>query len=385
VLASQAAISLENTGLYRDLADREAKIRRLVDANIIGIFVGDLEGRIFEANDAFLRIVGYGREDLVSGRLRRTALTPPEWRERDERALAELRSTGSFQPFEKEYFRKDGSRVPVLVGVALFKEGGNEGVAFVLDLTERKRAEAAVRELESEFAHMNRVSMMGELAASLSHEITQPIASARNNARAAQNFVDMQPPDLAEVREALACVVGDVDRAGDIIDRIRQHMKKAPLRKERFDLNAAIDEVIVLARSVIFRNGVSVQTRLADGLLPVQGDRVQLQQVVLNLILNAVEAMGSIDAGARELSICTEQDPTGVRVTVGDSGPGIDPTHRERVFQAFYTTKSGGMGMGLSVCRSIIEAHSGRLWASANVLRGAMFQFTVPGHADITS
>ena len=194
VLASQAAISLENTRLYRDLEDREGKIRRLFDANIIGIFVADLDGQVIEANDAFLRIIGYGREDLASGRVHRSELTPPEWRERDIRTVAELNSTGTVQPFEKEYFRKDGSRVPVLLGGALFKEGGNEAVAFVLDLTERKRAEEALRELESDFAHMNRVSMMGELAASLSHEITQPIASARNNARAAQNFLDMQPP-----------------------------------------------------------------------------------------------------------------------------------------------------------------------------------------------
>src|SRR5262249_20186457 len=141
VLASQVAISLENTRLYRDLADREGKIRRLVDANIIGIFAADLQGRVLEANDAFLRIIGYDREDLVSDRLRWTELTPPEWRERDIRTLAELNSAGTVQPFEKEYFRKDGSRVPVLIGGALFKEGGNEAVAFVLDLTERKRAE----------------------------------------------------------------------------------------------------------------------------------------------------------------------------------------------------------------------------------------------------
>src|SRR5262249_13025184 len=149
VLASQAAISLENSRLYRDLEDRERKIRRLVDANIIGIFVTDLDGRVVEANDAFLRIVGYDREDLVAGRVRRTELTPLEWRERDIRSLAELNSTGTVQPFEKEYFRKDGSRVPVLIGGALFKEGGSEAVGFVLDLTERKRAETALRELES--------------------------------------------------------------------------------------------------------------------------------------------------------------------------------------------------------------------------------------------
>ena len=226
---------------------------------------------------------------------------------------------------------------------------------------------------------MNRVSMMGELAASLSHEITQPIASARNNARAAQNFLDMQPPDLGEVREALSCVVADADRAGDIIDRIRDHIKKTHPRKEHFDLNEAINEVISLARSAITKNGVSVQTRLMEGALPAQGDRVQLQQVVLNLILNAVEAMGSVDEGARELLLSTAQSGTCVLVAVRDSGPGIDPERRERVFDAFYTTKSSGVGMGLSICRSIINAHGGRLWAEVNTPRGAVFRFILPG------
>ena len=382
LLASQAAISLENTRLYRDLADREGKIRRLVDANVLGICIWHLEGAIVEANDTFLHMLQYRREDIVSGRLRWTDLTPAEWREQDECAVAELRSTGTFQPFEKEYFRKDGSRIPVLIGGALFEESGNEGVAFVLDLTERKRAEEALHKLGSDFAHMNRISIMGELAASLSHEITQPIASARNNARAAQNFLDMQPPDLGEIREAVACVVGDVDRAGDIIDRIREQIKKAPPRKQRCDLNGAINEVIGLTRSMIVRNGVSVQTQLADALLPVQGDRVQLQQVVLNLILNAVEAMGSVEAGARELLIRTEHDDAGVLVTVRDSGPGIDPTHLKRVFEPFYTTKSGGTGMGLSICRSIIDAHGGRLWAESNRPLGTVFQFTLPNTAN---
>ena len=174
--------------------------------------------------------------------------------------------------------------------------------------------------------------------------------------------------------------MGDADRAGDIIDRIRDQIKKAPPRKERFDLNEAINEVIVLARSAITRNGVSVQTRLAEGLLPVQGDRVQLQQVVLNLILNAVEAMGSVEDGAtRAVDQHRAKPGRGVLVAVRDSGPGIDPEHLERVFEAFYTTKSSGVGMGLSICRSIIDAHGGRLWAEANEPRGAVFQFTLPG------
>src|SRR5215831_13539990 len=236
-----------------------------------------------------------------------------------------------------------------------------------------------LRQLESDFAHINRVSMMGELAASLAHEVLHPIATARNNARAGMRFLEMSPPNLDEVREALGCVVRDADRAKDIVGRMRAQIKKAPPRREPFDLNEAVSEVIALARSAIVRNGVSVQTRLADGLFSVQGDRVQVQQVVMNLILNAVEAMGSVEAGARELLISTTQDHTGARVAVRDSGPGIDPTHLERVFEAFYTTKSNGMGMGLSICRSIIEGQGGRLWAEANEPRGAVFRFTLPG------
>jgi signal transduction histidine kinase len=245
-----------------------------------------------------------------------------------------------------------------------------------LDLTERER----LRRLEADLAHMNRLVIMGEQAACLAHEVKQPIATARNNARAALNFLDRHPPDLDEGKEALSCVVGDADRAGDIIDRIRDHIKNAPPRKDRFDLNMAINEVIVLAQGAITTNRVSIQTRLTDGMLPVQGDRVQLQQVVLNLILNAIEAMSSVEAGARELLISSEQSQTNeALVAVRGSGPGIDPERLERVFEAFYTTRSGGVGMGLSICRSIIDAHGGHLWAGANEPRGAVFQFTLPG------
>src|SRR5260370_3557658 len=197
---------------------------------------------------------------------------------------------------------------------------------------------------------MNRLSRMGDLAASLIHEITKPMGSARNNALAALNFFDKQPPDLSEIREALGCVVGDADRVGHIVDRIRDQIKKAPPRKDRVDVNAAINEVIVLARNEITTNGVSIRTRLAEALLPVQGDHVQLQQVVLNLILNAVEAMSTVEAGPRELLISTQQTQTrGVLVSLRDSGAGSDPDHIVRVFQAFFTPKSSGGGLGLSV------------------------------------
>jgi C4-dicarboxylate-specific signal transduction histidine kinase len=220
---------------------------------------------------------------------------------------------------------------------------------------------------------------MGELAASLSHEILHPIATARNNARAGMRFLEMSPPNLSEVKEALGCVVRDADRAKDIVGRIRGQIKRAPPQKERFDLHEAINEVIVMVRSAIAKDAISVNTRLVDGLVPVQGDRVQLQQVLVNLILNAVEAMSSVEDGARELSIRTEQRQTGgVLVAVHDSGPGIDPVNLDRVFEPFYTTKTSGVGMGLSICQTIINGHGGRLWMSANEPRGAVFQFTLP-------
>jgi PAS domain S-box-containing protein len=441
VVATQIDVT-ERKRAEQALRESEAKIRRLVDANIIGIFIWDFDGRILEANEAFLDIVGYDHDDLVASRIRWTDLTPPEWRDRDAQLIQEHLKNGSLQPFEKEFFRKDGSRVPVLMGTATFEESGDQGVAFVLDLTERKCAEQALREsernarsaidgiaglvavmtpsgevetvnrqcieyfgrpleeqrdwvttdmvhpddlphmlevfrkalaseipyhfeqrlrrfdgeyrwfdtrggavrddsgrivrwyvlltdiddriraltrleqMQADFAHMNRVSMMGELVASLSHEITQPIASTRIYARAAQNFLDMQPPDLGEVREALAGIVGNAGRAGDIIQSIRDQIRKAPPRKERFDLNAAIDEVLGLGRSAIINNRVWVQTRLSGGLFPVHGDRVQVQQVVLNLLLNALEAMGSVEEAPRELLISTRQDHAGAVVAM---------------------------------------------------------------------
>jgi C4-dicarboxylate-specific signal transduction histidine kinase len=229
-------------------------------------------------------------------------------------------------------------------------------------------------------AHANRVAMMGQLTASITHEVKQPIAAARNNARAALNFMDKNPPDLGEVREALGCIVDDADRAGDIIDRIRDHIKKVPARKDAVEINDAILEVIALTRTEAANNSVSVRTQLAEGLPRVQGDRVQLQQVMLNLIVNAIQAMSGIGEGARELQISIDAVPSegGVRVGVRDTGPGLSPESLSRLFEPFYTTKPEGMGMGLSICRSIIEAHGGRLWAIPCEPQGALFQFTIP-------
>jgi PAS domain S-box-containing protein len=629
---------------HSELEQHEAKIRRLVDANIIGIIIWDLEGRILEANDAFLRLGGYDREDLISGRLNRTDLTPPEWRERDARTDAELKMMGAVQPFEKEYFRKDGGRVPVLIGLAAFGEERDQGVAFVLDLTERKCAEEALmrseaylaeaqklthtgswawdprtekvlycseemfrifgldpreslpsrdnfrqqihpedrdwvkkrfeealrervdtfaeyrvllpdgtvrhinasghpvlnedgeliefvgtavdvterkraeealrgseakfrdyaesasdwywetdpdhkftrvtdyerlrshgfapvsrmglarwefamdvesepekwelhrsmlearqpfrdfvyraarsdgslvyykisgkpvfdangefrgyrgtgtdvtalrtaeaeareneqryRKAELELAYANRVAAMGQLTASIAHEVNQPITAAVTNAQAALRWMSAEPPDFGEVSEALAGVIKEGNRASEVIGRTRALIKKAPPRKDAFSINDTILEVVALTRTEAANNGVLVRTQLAEGLPPVQGDRVQLQQVMLNLIVNASQSMSGVEDGNRELHVSTVSiEPEGVYVAVRDTGPGLSPESLSRLFEPFYTTKPDGMGMGLSICRSIIEAHGGRLWATRCEPRGALFQFTIP-------
>jgi PAS domain S-box-containing protein len=621
------------------LREREAKIRRLVDSNIIGIFIWDFDGRVLEANDEFLRMVNYDREDLASGRIRWTDLTPPDWRERDNAKIEQQKISGRLEPFEKEYTRKDGRRVPVLIGVATFEEGGNEGVAFVLDLTERKRAEEALQESErsarsaldgiaglvaimtpngevetvnrqcveyfgrpveeqkgwvttdmvhpedlphmlenfkraiaseipyhfeqrlrrfdgeyrwfetrggavrddtgrivrwyvlltdiedrkraedalreSEYklrqiidavpgfvwssdpagepthinqhmsdyggmrfedfklggweaivhpddypetakafyhaiqtgtpyqdvlrlrradgefrwyqargeplrdregriiqwyglsvdideakkaegrlrrsesylaeaqlqlAHANRVATMGQLTASITHEVNQPITAAVTYASAARRLLSAKPLDLHEVDDVLSLIVKEGNRAGEVVGRIRALIKKAPARKDAVAINDAILEVIALTRIEAANNSVSVRTQLAEGLPRVQGDRVQLQQVLLNLILNAIEAMRDGGEEERELVVSSRDGPDGVSVEVRDSGPGFAPADIGRVFEAFYSTKPNGVGLGLSICRSIIEAHDGRLWASPNVPRGAIFGFIAPAH-----
>ena len=385
LLATQAAITLENTRLYRDLEQREAKISRLVDANIIGIYMWTIskgDGRIVDANDAFLDMIGYSREDLAAGRIRMTSLTPPEWLDRSRRGLTELARLGTIEPFEKEYLRKDGRRLPVLMGATAFDPAHENGVSFVLDLTERKRAEEILRDVQTDLAHANRVAAMGQLTASIAHEVNQPIAGIITNCHAALRWIGRETPNLDKARAAIERVIRDGTRSADVIRRVRNILKKGPLRREGFNINDAVEEVIALTRAEAGRNGVQVETQLDQGLAHVQGDRVQLQQVILNLVLNAIEAMNVPGDGPRELLISTgTADPDGVRICVHDSGPGLDPANAERIFESFFTTKPGGLGMGLSICRSIIEAHGGQLGATANVPRGAVFQFTVPAGA----
>jgi C4-dicarboxylate-specific signal transduction histidine kinase len=269
-----------------------------------------------------------------------------------------------------------------------------------------------LQQLRAEFAHAARVSMLGELTASIAHEVKQPITATVANAAAALKWLSHQPPDVEEARQTLARILKDGTRAGHVVDRTRDLIKKAPPRREPLQINEPIREVIELTRGEAVKNGISVRTKLAGGLplvqadrvemqqvllnlilteladsLPfIQGDRVQLQQVMVNLIINAVDAMGETNEGSRELLISTEKSDSGnVLVAVRDSGPGLAPATLDHLFDALYTTKPKGLGLGLSICRSIIEEHGGRLWASANEPRGAVFQFTVPIAARMNS
>ena len=379
VLASQAAISLENSRLYRDLEDREARIRRLVEANVVGVVMWTLDGAIIEANEAFLHMVQYGHEDLASGRVSWTDLTPAEWRDCDERAVADLKATGIFQPFEKEYFRKNGSRVPVLLAGALFEGGRNEGVAFVLDLSEQKRAEQErerLRQLEAELAHINRVSTLGEMAASLAHEIKQPIAAAITSANSCIEWLAHEPPNLNRARAAAAKIDKYGNRAAEIIDRIRSLYKKSPPQRELVDVNGIIEEMLTLLKGEANRYSVAMRTELAADLPKIMADRVQLQQVFMNVMLNAIEAMK--DSGG-ELTVKSQLQDGQLQFSVGDTGVGLPTEKMDQIFSAFFTTKPQGSGMGLAISRSIVESHGGRLWAAAaNDGRGATFHFTLP-------
>jgi signal transduction histidine kinase len=245
---------------------------------------------------------------------------------------------------------------------------------------ESTRRERQYLEMQSELAHANRVATMGQLTASITHEVNQPITAAVTYALAARRFLSAEPPNFHEVNDVLSLIVKEGNRAGEVVERVRALIKKVPPRKDAVAIDDAILEVIALTRTEAANNSVSVRTQFAEGLPPVRGDRVQLQQVMLNLIVNAIQAMSGIGEGARELQISIEVVPSegGVRVGVRDTGPGLNPESLLRLFEPFYTTKPEGMGMGLSICRSIIEAHGGRLRAIPCEPQGALFQFTIP-------
>jgi C4-dicarboxylate-specific signal transduction histidine kinase len=374
--------------LETKVAERTAELQRsealLAEAqrlSHIGSFGWDIfSGKLYWSEETF-RIFECDRshQPTVDVVLQRTH---PQDRAVVQQAIDRARQDRQDLDFEHRLLLPDGQTKHVhIVGRPTFDEAGDfvEFVGTVLDVTERRRAE----EERQAIAHANRITTMGQLTASIAHEVNQPIAAMVTNAAGALRWVDMQPPDLQEVREALGSIVRDGRRAGEVVGGIRALVAKTPPHQEKLDINNMILEVIALTRSEIQSNGVALRTQLAPDLRFVQGDRVQLQQVMLNLILNAVEALSEICEGSRDLLISSEGDGAGsVRVVVQDSGPGLSPQSVNRLFDAFYTTKPKGMGMGLTICRSIIEAYRGRLWVTANEPRGAMFQFSLPAEWD---
>jgi PAS domain S-box-containing protein len=356
-------------------------------------------GELIWSDEAF-RVMGYDRTVRPSVELFLKRVHPEDIRMVQHMVRRAARE-GMNMDFEHRLLMPDGSvkHVHVLVETVCLDPENRELVGTVMDITARKQAEEAVSKAQSELAHVTRITTLGELTASIAHEVNQPLAAVVTNANASLRWLSGDSPNLAEAREAIRRIIRDGNRGGEIIGRIRALAKKAPPKKDWLDLNETMGEVIAMARSEVQRNGVLLQTKLANNLPLILGDKIQLQQVILNLLMNAVEAMSGSGEGPRELGVnsekvadihgelkeeryenrdLTDTEWTHVLITVRDSGPGLDPRSLNRLFDPFYTTKPQGMGMGLAISRSIVEAHGGRLWAKASEPRGGVFQFTLP-------
>jgi PAS domain S-box-containing protein len=380
LLASQAAISLENARLYGELTMSEERWRHLFESVPVGVSLVGLHRRYVAANPAFQRMTGYSEAEL-------RRLSPADITHEDDQATteaiiaAQIAGQSYVQHREKRYLRKDGGVVWAEVDAFLAPVAGSPpllaGVA--VDITERKRAEEALRDARADLERMARLTTMGEFTASIAHEINQPLAAIVTQSEAALRFLDRGEPDLDEVQDALSAIRQDGMRAGEVIRGLRALARKSGPQLTKLDIDDIIREVLALAGGELLRHDVVLRTELAVDGRPVMGDRVQLQQVLLNLTMNGVEAMKGVTERARELSISsTLAEPGRVLVAVEDTGTGVDPAVADRMFQPFFTTKSDGLGMGLAICRSIIEAHGGRLWVSPRAPHGADVRFTIP-------
>src|SRR5208337_1827413 len=361
--------------------ESETRFRTFVDHAGDALFVQDLEqGIIVDVNRQACESLGYTRQELIGN----TAVAFHLDSDRTEmESAAERAAAGETVVDTHRHRRKDGTVFPVEANTSSFWYGGCRFLLHVSrDITDRLRAEEQrdrLRQLEADLAHIDRVSILGELTASIAHEVNQPLSGIVSSGSACLRWLARDVPDLEEAREAARRIVRDGKRAGEIIARIRALTKKAVASREKLNLNETIREVLGLVGDEAKRKSVIIGTQVGDGVFPVRGDRVQLQQVLLNLVMNAIEAMSTVGDRARELVITTRNiDSDQVQVTVEDSGTGIDPQMIDKIFGSFYTTKPGGMGMGLSISRSILQAHGGRLWATAKDGAGTVFHFTLP-------
>ena len=377
-IAPVIAQGIERKRTEDTLRDTQRLIQAIFDNSSAVIHVQDLDGHFVLVNRKFEEVAGLRSQDILG----KTSfdLFPLNAVAYDA-GDREVIETGIASETEEVFTSDRGDRVFLTTKSLLSDESGKPYALFGIsaEITERKKAEADLREMQMELAHLNRVMTVGELAASIAHEINQPLAAIVWNANAALRWLGLDPPNLAKAHDSAELIIRDGDRATQVLARIRALLKKTPPSKTSLDVNEFINEVVALAQSEIVQHSIRLRVELANDLPKVPGDRIQLQQVMLNLIVNAVEALLSIDDRERTLLITSGRfNDNEVRIAVSDNGPGIDPQTAQHVFDAFCTTKPEGMGMGLAISRSIIDAHGGRLWTEPNGQFGATFQFTLP-------
>jgi PAS domain S-box-containing protein len=368
--------------LTQELRQQQAYLAEAQSLTHIGSWgCNFVTGVNFHLSDETIRMHGFDPSEGVSPFERFFTTVHPEDRPTVRAALERALRTGTDYDIEYRICRADDGQIRFFRSIGHHKPSGEIGdyVGTTIDITERKHAEEArekLRQLEADLAHMNRVNMMGELAAALAHEIKQPITAAVTNAGACLRFLEMERPDILEAREAASGTAGCATRAAEIIDRVRALFKKTAPQWEPVNINELIREIALLLQNEIRRHSVTVHLGLAENLPEVMADRVQLQQVLMNLMLNAIEAMQGVSA---HLEINSQQTDDGqLLIAVSDTGLGLPTEKADQIFDAFFTTKPQGTGMGLAISRSIVESHGGRLWASSNSGRGATFRLTLP-------
>jgi PAS domain S-box-containing protein len=343
----------------------------------IGLWDWSVDAGTVDWSDETYRQFGFTR-DTFSGRVDdAVARIHPEDRSRVEEAIRRVIAEGQEYAVEYRVVRPDKTICWIDAFGVVVRDGPTHMLGIGIDVTNLKKTEQSLQQAKMELAHMTRVASMGELAASIAHQINQPLAAIVLNESASLRWLTMQPPNLGEARDAVLRAIREANRAGDVIARVRALLQKAPPQIGWLDLNEIIREVLALTASELRDGVVTIDTELAADLPAVQGDHVQLQQVVLNLIMNAVEAMSLIPL-PRKLLIKSAPHPEGVVIQIQDSGTGLGPEAVDRIFEPFFTTKPQGVGMGLSIARSVVESHGGRLWATSGSSTGAIFQFTVP-------
>jgi two-component system sensor kinase FixL len=361
--------------------ESELKYRNLYESMMDGYVLAGMDGLILKYNEAYREMTGYTHDELL--RLTYHDITPEKWHNSEQRIVEQqVLTRGYSEVYEKEYRKKDGTVFPVELRTFLLKDEGGDNIglwAIARDITSRKLIESETRKLREDLAHVTRVSTLGGLTSSLAHEINQPLTAILSNAQAAHRFLLQDHPDMKEISEILGDIIRDDNRAAEVIRKIRSLLKKEELRYESLSLNDVIEEILNVIRNDTALTAVSIEKEFDPSLTPIWGDRIQLQQVILNLILNAAEAMRDTSIDPRRLIVRTsKKDGRFAEVAIRDVGTGIKENNAGRLFDSFYTTKSGGLGMGLAISKDIVKSHKGEIRAENNPDIGATFSFTVP-------